>query len=163
MSTLAITIPEAGTTDRFLNNPLPMWLLDPETLRILEVNDAAIRKYGYPRDEFTTLSLRDIRAREDAGTPEPFGRPRPRFGLFRRSQCHRTRSDALIWVDLYSRDYDCGGRWLRLDLVHDVTDLKRAYELLLEDDPKERYRAPRVPESLWRPASGTRDLHAAWK
>lgn len=163
MTTLAVTIPDIDTTDRFLNNPLPMWLLDPESLRILEVNDAAIQKYGYPRNAFTTMSLRDIRVREQAPGHEPLGPPRPRFGLFRRSQCHRTRSDALIWVDLYSRDFDCGGRWLRLDLVHDVTDLKRAYELLLEDDPKERYRAPRVPESLWRPAGGTRELHAAWK
>jgi len=158
---LVTPLPDPDQTDRFLNNPLPMWLLEPDSLRILEVNDAAIQKYGYPRHEFVTMNLRDVRVRDDA--PGHEARPKPRFGLFRRSQCHRTRSNALIWVDLYSRDFDCGGRWLRLDLVHDVTDLKQAYELLLEDDPKERYRAPRVPESHWRPAGSPRELHAVWK
>ena len=30
----------------FNNNPMPMWVFDPETLRFLEVNEAAIQHYG---------------------------------------------------------------------------------------------------------------------
>ncbi len=36
----------------FESNPLPMWVYDPETLRFLDVNEAAVRHYGYTRSEF---------------------------------------------------------------------------------------------------------------
>ena len=45
----------------FLNNPLPMWVFDRETLRFLEVNEAALRKYGYTREEFLSMRISDIR------------------------------------------------------------------------------------------------------
>lgn len=44
----------------FYKNPFPMWINDRDTLRILEVNDAAILKYGYSREEFLELKLDDI-------------------------------------------------------------------------------------------------------
>lgn len=36
----------------FSHNPLPTWVVDRETLKFLEVNEAAIRVYGYSREEF---------------------------------------------------------------------------------------------------------------
>lgn len=44
----------------FYKNPFPMWITDKETLQILEVNESAIKKYGYTRDEFLELTLNDI-------------------------------------------------------------------------------------------------------
>jgi PAS domain S-box-containing protein len=41
--------------------PVPMWVFDQETLRFLAVNDAAVGKYGYSREEFLGLTLADIR------------------------------------------------------------------------------------------------------
>ncbi|MCZ7576653.1 MAG: hypothetical protein M5U18_06255 [Dehalococcoidia bacterium] len=38
-----------------------MWVFDPETLRFLDVNGAALDQYGYTREEFLALSLDDIR------------------------------------------------------------------------------------------------------
>ena len=38
-----------------------MWVVDVESLRFLAVNEAALRQYGYTRDEFMRLTLRDIR------------------------------------------------------------------------------------------------------
>ena len=48
----------------FDRNPAPFWVFDPDTLRFIEVNDAAVRQYGYSRDEFTAMSILDIRPRE---------------------------------------------------------------------------------------------------
>jgi PAS domain S-box-containing protein len=50
----------------FGSNPQPMWVFDIETLRFLEVNDAAIRHYGYSRDEFLSMTILDILPPEDA-------------------------------------------------------------------------------------------------
>ncbi len=45
--------------------PLPVFVYDARTLRILSVNEATTRKYGYTRDEFATMSIMDVRSPED--------------------------------------------------------------------------------------------------
>lgn len=42
-------------------NPQPMWIYDIETLGFLEVNHAAVEHYGYSREEFLSMTLKDIR------------------------------------------------------------------------------------------------------
>ena len=49
----------------FLSNPCPMWIFDCETLAITDANDAALRQYGYTRDEFLRLTALDIRPPEE--------------------------------------------------------------------------------------------------
>src|SRR5271156_2786274 len=49
----------------FDNNPHPTWVYDLETLRFLEVNKAAVGKYGYSREEFLRMRITDIRPPED--------------------------------------------------------------------------------------------------
>src|ERR1039458_4573909 len=56
--------------------PVPMWVFDQESLGFLAVNDAAVRKYGYSREEFLALTIADIRPpadvprlRRDLSTP----------------------------------------------------------------------------------------------
>jgi PAS domain S-box-containing protein len=46
----------------FEDNPEPMWLFDAETFAFLIVNDAAVRKYGYSREEFLvpTMATRPV-------------------------------------------------------------------------------------------------------
>ena len=51
--------------DVFQANPKPMWVYDSATLRFLDVNDAAVRFYGYSRDAFLALSVLDIRPPEE--------------------------------------------------------------------------------------------------
>src|SRR5205814_7845724 len=45
--------------------PLPAWIFDTGTLRFLAINDAAVRRYGYSRDEFLRMNVVDIRPAED--------------------------------------------------------------------------------------------------
>ena len=40
----------------FDSNPHPMWVYDQETFAFLAVNDAAVRHYGYSRDEFLAMT-----------------------------------------------------------------------------------------------------------
>jgi PAS domain S-box-containing protein len=49
----------------FDNNPHPTWVYDRETLQFLAVNSAAVRKYGYSKDEFLSMTIKDIRPVED--------------------------------------------------------------------------------------------------
>jgi len=49
----------------FENNPMPMWLFDANTTEFLAVNDAAIQHYGYDRETFQRMCLREIWPRDE--------------------------------------------------------------------------------------------------
>jgi len=42
-----------------------MWIFDIHSLAFLAVNDAAIRRYGFSREEFLSKTILDIRPAED--------------------------------------------------------------------------------------------------
>jgi PAS domain S-box-containing protein len=56
-----------GYRSMFESSPLPMYVLDLSTLRFLEANDAAVRHYGYTREELLKMSAADLWPSEDAG------------------------------------------------------------------------------------------------
>jgi DNA-binding NtrC family response regulator len=43
----------------FESNPMPMWILDESNFRFLNVNEAAIKHYGYSREEFMRIYADD--------------------------------------------------------------------------------------------------------
>ncbi len=49
----------------FEDNPNPMWVYDTQSLGILNVNQAALAQYGYTREEFLQMTIKDIRPEAD--------------------------------------------------------------------------------------------------
>ncbi len=102
-------------------NPNPMWVYDVETLGFLAVNEAAILHYGYSREEFMALTLRDIRPEEELSRLEAniFGHHErvQRSGTWK----HRKKDGTIISVEITSHALDFSGRPARLVLAHDVT------------------------------------------
>jgi two-component system, cell cycle sensor histidine kinase and response regulator CckA len=49
----------------FESNPTPIFTYDDSTLAFVSVNEAAVRHYGYTKDEFLKLTLRDLALPED--------------------------------------------------------------------------------------------------
>lgn len=60
-------VSEAGYRLLFEQHPFPMWVYDLETLRFLAVNDAAVSKYGWGREEFLGMTIAQIRPETDLG------------------------------------------------------------------------------------------------
>ena len=50
---------------RLEDEPVAMGVFDAETLRIVAVNEAAVRAYGYSRDEFSAMTIADLHAPEE--------------------------------------------------------------------------------------------------
>jgi PAS domain S-box-containing protein len=99
----------------FEGNPHPMWVFDRETLRFLAVNETAIDRYGYSRDEFLAMTIADIRAPEAAaGDAEAAGRR------------HRTKDGRLVDVEITAHPVTFAGREAVLVLATDVTEQRRA-------------------------------------
>lgn len=64
-NTVALAESERRYSDLFHLSPLPMWVVDLNTLYFLDVNAATINHYGYSRDEFLSMTLKDIRPQEE--------------------------------------------------------------------------------------------------
>ena len=56
---------EASFRLLFEHNPIPMWVLENESMRFLAVNDAAIKHYGFSREQFLAMDAYEIRPAED--------------------------------------------------------------------------------------------------
>ncbi|HEX8371738.1 MAG TPA: GAF domain-containing protein, partial [Chthoniobacterales bacterium] len=116
----------------FEQNPNAMWAYDLETLRFLCVNDAAIARYGFSREEFLDMTISDIRPKEDvadllgyvARTSEGIHQS----GVWR----HRLRNGEIIQVDITSHSFDYPGCRARMVVASDVTDRHLAEEQLRE-------------------------------
>ena len=64
-ATEEMSISEGKYRRMFYENPYPVWIYDITSLKILEVNHAAIQKYGYDKKEFSDLTLKDIVSKQD--------------------------------------------------------------------------------------------------
>ena len=114
----------------FENNPQPMWVYDLETHAFLMVNDAAVAHYGYTREEFMGMTIRDIRPAEDvAALLENLAQP-PRDMQKTSGWRHRKKDGALIDVEISSHALLFNGRPARMVLANDITERKRAEEAL---------------------------------
>ncbi|MDP1963627.1 MAG: PAS domain S-box protein [Reyranella sp.] len=110
----------------FRNSPLPMWVYQTETLKFLEVNDVALSKYGYTRDEFLAMTLKDVRPAEDVERLEQWMQKPPTDRLHAGEWRHRTKGGRIFDVQVFLRDIEFGGEAARLALVADITARKEA-------------------------------------
>ena len=114
----------------FANNSLPMWVYDRETLQFLEVNDTAVRRYGYSRTEFLGMRITDIRpAEEIPGLRQNLSSPRQALkesGPWR----HRLKDGGIISVHVASHLTDWRGRPAALVTALDITECQRSEEAL---------------------------------
>ena len=113
-------------------NPLPFWVFDTETLAFLAVNTAAIRNYGYLREEFLAMTILQIRPRNaevavresvDAVVAEESVHGRDSSQVW----IHETRYGTHLHVRIHSSSIRFDGRPARLVLAEDVSE-RVAYE-----------------------------------
>jgi PAS domain S-box-containing protein len=112
----------------FASNPMPMWVLDRGTQRFLAVNDAAVRHYGYAREEFLQMELCQIMPAPAAGAPPPKGAEPDAPGESPRFQRHRLKDGTLILVETSSGPILFQERPALLVLANDVTKQKESEE-----------------------------------
>ncbi len=110
----------------FENHPVPMLIYDLKTLGFLAVNEAAQEKYGYSRDEFLGMTIKDIRPLADIPRLKAdVERARPALqhsGVWR----HRLKDGTLIDVEITSHTLEYEGRQAVLVLAQNMTERTQA-------------------------------------
>ena len=99
----------------FERNPMPMWIACPESMNIVAVNEAAIRHYGYTRDEFLKLNSKDLSPKEDSKQ----AKINEEFDL--RVWRHRMKNGKSIFVEIIADEIIYQDKPARIVLANDIT------------------------------------------
>jgi PAS domain S-box-containing protein len=118
--------------------PQPMWVVDAKSLAFLAVNGAAMRLYGYSKEEFLAMTADQIRPEEDVDDLRKAFEDRSR-NYRQRVWRHRKKNGELIQVKVISFNLDFDGHAARLGVIHDMTEQLNAEERARETE--ERYLA----------------------
>jgi PAS domain S-box-containing protein len=114
----------------FHNNPLPMWMATIPGLDIIEVNNAAIEKYGYTREEFLKLNTRQLRPAEDVENYlKEVAKMDPSI-INTRTWRDIKKDGTIMQVETHSHQIMYEGRPVWFGLTNDVTEKFKAKELL---------------------------------
>ncbi len=123
------------TTDyktHFDNGPIPSWIIDADTMRFLEVNNAAIINYGYTREEFLTLNIKAIRPVEDVTTMVVNYSKRKSDYYDAGINRHMRKDGSVFYVHIYSHATEFGNIKARICYAINVNDKVLADQKNLE-------------------------------
>ncbi|HET6796417.1 MAG TPA: ATP-binding protein [Gemmatimonadales bacterium] len=121
----------------FSSNPQPMWVFDVETLAFLAVNEAAVRHYGYNREEFLAMTIMDLLPPEDTpGLHQGLERTHQR-GEVALTQ-HQRKDGTIVDTELVSHEMELDGRRARLVLATDISERTRTRAALHQSEEQLR-------------------------
>ncbi|RTL55845.1 MAG: EAL domain-containing protein [Rhodocyclaceae bacterium] len=112
----------------FAESPLPAWVSDSETDRILAVNEAAIKHYGYSREEWLHLTTHDLRPPTLAPKPEEDQLKPVRQIRGSGVWSHMRKDGSVMDMEIATHDLDFEGRPARMVIANDITERRQAEE-----------------------------------
>lgn len=114
-------------------SPMPKWVLEIPSLRFIDVNEAAVKHYGYSREEFLSMNAADIRPKEEkAKFLEHIGKELPSKGSVDFWK-HVKKDGTTIDVEIRGREISLeDGRRARLIIANDVTERNRTQQQIEE-------------------------------
>ena len=122
----------------FESNPVPMYVYDSRTLRIVAVNKAAVAQYGHSEREFLAKSITEIRPKADV--PDfLLDLKRHTAGLQQRGVWRHQRKNGEIFdAEIVCDRMEFRGIDSRLVAAYDITERKRAEDAVKRAEEKYR-------------------------
>lgn len=104
-------------------SPEPMFIYDIENLSFIEVNHAALKLYGFARDEFLEMDLTDLYAPEDIQTLIESSPSKTTTSEFTGPYRHKHKNGSTILVEISKSMLEYDGKKAHFNIVRDVTEL----------------------------------------
>ena len=116
----------------FDESPAPMYIYDFETYRFLAVNDSALHQYDYSRDEFLSMTAKQIRPDDeiDAFTIAS-GSTAKKYVDFGRWR-HKKKNGDTFFVHIYSHFIEFNGRKAKSVVALDIDQKVKAEQAVQE-------------------------------
>lgn len=149
---LSLIASEKYYKNLFENNPSPMFIWDFETLKIIECNVEALHLYGYTKEEFLQLTIKDIRPIEDIELIEAATQSVEVYGNIHKQQWrHKKKDGTIFYVDIHAHLMIHNDRQCSFVLLQDVTIKKQIEEALKasEKDYKNLFEGNPSPMLIW--------------
>ncbi len=150
MESEKVSDPQEGNyKDIFLYNPTPMWIIDQDTLDFLEVNDAALKQYGYTRQEFLSMNAKDIRP------PEYIDALIKDIEISRGSVSksgdwyHKKKNGDIILVNIVGFPFQFNGKEARHIMATDVTEQRKIENSLKSSEARFRQIVEGAPDPIF--------------
>jgi len=99
----------------------PMWIFDAETLKVLEVNKAAIALYGYTEQEFLQMTIKDLRVEWDVDKLQAHVKDTALKGKNTGIWKHRKKNGESLLVRVSAESTLFNGKQQRLVTIEDIT------------------------------------------
>jgi PAS domain S-box-containing protein len=127
---------EKKYSELFHLSPLPMWVYDMDTLQFLNINKAAIAHYGYSRNEFLSMTLKDIEVEQSETNCNHITDKNGTVlnGIYR----NKKKNGDIIQVDLQSNPILYRGKKANVVLANDVTERITYIKAIEEQNEKLR-------------------------
>jgi PAS domain S-box-containing protein len=117
----------------FNGSPQPLWVHARDTLTFLLVNEAALRQYGWTREELLSRTIEVLApAANRPVLPPPGESGEPDTAAEPFETQHATKEGRLLEVEVWTRSIDIGGQAAELVYAIDVTE-RRAFGQALMD------------------------------
>jgi PAS domain S-box-containing protein len=111
----------------FNKSPVATWMLLLPSYDIIDVNDAAIKKYGYTRQEFLSMNARDILSEKDLETFKKGSADRTYDAAsFSGKWHHLKKNGSALIAEVIAHDLTFGNKNVRIVLANDVTEREQA-------------------------------------
>lgn len=133
-----LMLSEKQYREMFESNPNPMWIYNRESLAFIAVNEAAIAKYGYSREEFLGITIKDIRSTADHALLDEAIKRNPgglkEAGIWK----HIRRSGEVFPVSIVSHDVVFNRQDCKMVMATDITRIIQNEQKLREAYQKEK-------------------------
>lgn len=136
--------------DLFNLSPVPQWVYDLDSLRFLNVNQAAVNHYGYSRAEFMEMSILDVRPEEDMDGLFDILSNDVIVGFFNKSTVrHIKKNGDIIHVCVEGNSVSFEGKNARLVMIVDRTPEIRAQKAMEESIERFNIVSKATSDAVW--------------
>jgi PAS domain S-box-containing protein len=124
----------------FYKNPYPTWIYDLDSLLIVEVNDAALEKYGFDKNEFQRLTMKSLHPPGEADQfLDSMCSPVSMHPAGQKLWRHSNKSGETMIVEITSHMIDYFGKMCMQVIINDVTErIRLEKELVLQQKLKQQ-------------------------
>ncbi len=129
--------------------PLPVWVFDIDTLRILDANPAACAAYGYSIDELLSMTVMDIRPNEERDRFREYTTQLAQWPTNSSIWRHEKKDGTPMDVIITGCTLELGGRGVRLSVLRDITQQLAAERALIDSERRLQLITELSTDGIW--------------